>query len=171
MLAPLSLVELLEPAVVLQCIIFVVEVEVDTRTVEHPSRHLTPSALPIIRASSMPCPTHAGLGAREKVRSAAIATAHTPCWSRRRVPCELRAERINTLHAEPRTTWYAIETDAVCMVGCVAAVAQQEDFFFVRTIADRARCRLFLGLWILLQPSLLVKLGNLFLVLDLVRRQ
>jgi hypothetical protein len=48
MFSPLSLVELLQPTVVLQRIIFVVEVEVDACAIEHSSRDLAPSALPVI---------------------------------------------------------------------------------------------------------------------------
>ena len=67
MFSTFPLVELLQASVVLERIILVVKVKIDTRTVKDSSRHLAPSALPVVGPGPVPCPTHARLCAREEV--------------------------------------------------------------------------------------------------------
>lgn len=79
-------------------------------------------------------------------------------------------KEIAALYAVPVTIWDVVQTQTVCVVVRIAAVAEEQDVLPLRGIANRAWARfLLLFLDVLAQPLLKVELGNLFLVLDVVR--
>lgn len=120
-------------------------VEVDAQGIPDPTSYLAPCPLPLIRPSSLSGPSHAGLGTWEEARSVRGSGGRGL-----RSCCHLGTQVINTFHAEPGTMGDAVEADAVCMVRGIAAIAEEEKVFLVRSVADRAWCviQLFL-LWIL----------------------
>ena len=169
--SPFSLVELLQPPIVLQGIVFVVEVEINTSPVKDSSRDLAPGTLPLVGASSVSCPAHARLGAREEVGSPACTLRGVSPCGRLRSPREFGPECVHALHAEPGAPRNAIKPDAVCMIGSVATVTQQEDLLLICAVADGARCGILLLFRVLVYPGLRVEFCNLFLVFDFVGRQ
>lgn len=54
------------------------------------------------------------------------------------------------------------------MVGDIASVTQEEDFFPVRVSADNARRGFFFLVFVIFNPGIYVKFGDLFLVFDVV---
>jgi hypothetical protein len=78
---------------------------------------------------------------------------------------------MGTFHAEPVAFGDVVEADAVRMVGCIAAVAKQEDVLSLCRVADGAWVGFFfLFFRVLSEPLLHIKLGNLLFVLDFVGR-
>jgi hypothetical protein len=76
---------------------------------------------------------------------------------------------MGTFHAIPSTLRDVIDTDAVRVVGCIAAIAKQEDVLSFCRVADGAWIGLLLlFIRVLPKPLLHVKLGNLFLIFDVV---
>lgn len=77
------------------------------------------------------------------------------------------AQRVHAFHAEPGALGNALQADAVCVVGCVAAIAKQQNLLVVGEVADWARCSdLVVQNFRLFEPWLGVELGDLFFVLD-----
>ena len=76
---------------------------------------------------------------------------------------------MGTFHAEPVTLGDVVEADAVRVVGCIAAVAEEEDILSLCRVADGAWIGFFfLFFWVLPKPLLHIELGNLLFVLDFV---
>lgn len=78
---------------------------------------------------------------------------------------------MGTFHAIPVTIWDMFKADAMRVVGGVAAVTQQQDILPLGRVAYGARVALLLLLlcYIFAKPLLDIELGDLFLVLDIVR--
>lgn len=143
------------------------EVDIDTRAAEDVARHLAPRTEPAVSTAPVPLVPHAAAGAGEEA-STAVSAARCPGKGRERLLYSL-AELVSTLHTEPGAVWDVVQADAVGVIWRITPVTKEEDFFIFCRVADRARCDLFLlFLWILVEPSEGVELGNLFLVFDFV---
>lgn len=80
-----------------------------------------------------------------------------------------RLEQMSTFHAIPGTLRDIVETDAVRVVGCVTAIAKQEDVFSLCRVADGAWVGFFLLFFrVLPEPLLHIEFGNLLFILDVV---
>lgn len=76
---------------------------------------------------------------------------------------------MGTFHAEPGAVRDIFQSDAMGVIWCVTPVAEKQDFFIFCSVAHRAGRDLFLlFLWVLVEPSEGVELGNLFLIFDFV---
>lgn len=77
---------------------------------------------------------------------------------------------MDTLHAVPVAIRDVIEPNAVSMVGCIAAVAKEQDVLSFGRVAYGAWITFFfVGIGVLGLPLLDVELGHLLLILDIVR--
>ena len=74
---------------------------------------------------------------------------------------------VGTFHAKPMSSRNAIETNAMCMVGGIACIAEEEDFFMVGFPTEGAGADLLLFKFVL-DPCIWIELSNLFFVFDLV---
>lgn len=76
---------------------------------------------------------------------------------------------MSTFHAIPGTLGDVIEADAVRVVGCITAIAKQEDVFSLCRVADGAWVGFFLLFFgVLPEPLLYIEFGNLLFILDVV---
>ena len=170
-------INLLHPAELLQFLGLVVGVvEIDVAEIVDSIGELLPCTLPLDVASLPPRPPKTFPGAH--MVSAPLARLWPRCRRRRdnlhivvflsllvRLPKEILA-----LYAVPVALRNAGEAQAECVVGGVAAVAEEQDLFPLCAVAHGARPRvLLLLLNVLAEPLLEVELGHLFLVLDVVR--
>jgi len=167
----LALSQLLRSPVFLKRVVAVV-VQVEVDQVEDAACDLAPGTLPSVRASTAPHPPHGRPSPREKVVSRSRPRSSTRTAPRggdsRYGNLDVGIDQVCALHAEPGAVGDPVEADAVCVVGGVAAVTEQEDVLLVGFAADRTwYCLLFLDAFV--EPFLRVELGNLFAILDLVR--
>lgn len=175
----LSTVKLLETAKLLQVVIFViVVVEVEVAHFVEAARELAPGALPLC-VTGLPTGSPQALP-RPHVEASHLSRVGTLHMLRPRrdglgfgvgavggVLSE--AEQVSTFHAVPVAVRDTIETDAMSMIGSIAAIAQEQDIFPLGRVAYGTRVGfLFLLRGVVAKPSLDVELGDLLLVLDTI---
>lgn len=71
-------------------------------------------------------------------------------------------------HAEPVSSWHAVEADAICMVWSIACIAEQELILVILSAADRTWPVDLFFLFLFLDPSKRIEIGDLFLIFDFV---
>ena len=140
-------VELLEAAKLFHLLVLLVEVvEINVAQIIEATDELTPSSLPFgisgLPASSAKARTRSNVIAADvsRVRSVGALGAHRPRASVCRVArliCEIK--EVTALHTVPVTIWDAVEPYAIGVVGCIAAIAQQEDILSLCRVADGTR--------------------------------
>jgi hypothetical protein len=78
---------------------------------------------------------------------------------------------VSTFHAVPVALGHFLHPEAVRVVRCIAAIAKEEDVLPLGGVADGTWAALLLLLFnIFNKPLLKVKVGDLFLVVDVVCR-
>jgi hypothetical protein len=169
----------LKPPILLKLLILIiVVVEVQVAHLVEATRKLAPGALPLSISSLTAGPSHAFSSSNSVSAHISWIWASDRCGTRGPISLLgklwliLELEKMGTFHAVPCAVGDCIETNAVGVIGGIAAVAKEEDIFPLCRVADRARIALFLLLLlgIIAQPLGHVEFGDLLLVLDFVFR-
>ena len=128
-------------------VLIVVVVKIQLGHLIESARELAPNALPLFVACLTPGPSQTCPGT--DIETTSGARVRPPCWLGSRASNALNIgilrelEEVGTLHAVPVAFGNLLQTNAVGVVGGVAAIAEQEDILTVGRVANGAWVALF----------------------------